>query len=135
AAEQALLDAQARQKAAATDLASTQKELTDAQAANNAAQTALRQAQIALASAQAALENLFSEKAYLDVNLHELVVGQQATNDYPSLENLTDEQQKLVEEISGKSSEELEAAAEEAAKKAEEAKKHAEELRGEKDRK
>ncbi|MGO1678375.1 MAG: hypothetical protein ACTHYF_04870, partial [Ruoffia tabacinasalis] len=130
-AEQALLDAQSRAAAAATAVEETQAALADAQAANTTAQTALRQAQIALASAQAALENLFSEKAYLDVNLHELVVGQQATNDYPSLENLTDEQQNLVEEITGKSSEELEAAAEEAAKKAEEAKKHAEELRGE----
>lgn len=129
AAEQALLDAQALQEAAATNLASTQTELADAQAANTAAKTALSQAQIALASAQSALEDLFSDKVNLDVNLHELVVGQQATNDYPSLENLTDEQQALVEEISGKSSEELEAAAEEAAKKAEEAKKHAEELR------
>ncbi|WP_419775326.1 LPXTG cell wall anchor domain-containing protein [Ignavigranum ruoffiae] len=90
------------------DIITTEAALDDAREAHEAAQTALSAAKLDAAEKKAALSKLYYKKAYYEQNLHELVVGSKANSTDPSLINITKEQKDIVEEISGKTSKELE---------------------------
>ena len=89
-------------------------ELTAADANNDAAKAELTAAQMDVAEKKAALAKLYNEKAYLENNLHELVVGSKANSTDPSRINLNEEQQEIIKEITGKDSKALQDAAEKA---------------------
>lgn len=113
-AKSRLTKATAAVATAQSDLTAARTKLGQADTANKAAKQALTTAQINVANKKAELAKLYNEKAYLENNLHELVVGSKANSTDPSRINLNKEQQEIVKEITGKDSKELKDAAEKA---------------------
>ncbi|WP_028125372.1 LPXTG cell wall anchor domain-containing protein [Eremococcus coleocola] len=89
------------------DVLSTRAELDEATKALDEATKNLTAAKIKVAEEKANLADLYNTKAYLEANLHELVVGSKANSTDPSRLNLNKEQQEIVKDITGKDSKDL----------------------------
>lgn len=89
------------------DVNSTKADLDKATTELDTATKELTAAKIKVAEEKAKLAELYNEKAYLEANLHELVVGSKANSTDPSRLNLNKEQQEIIKDITGKDSKDL----------------------------
>ena len=130
AAKKRVSKAEAAVNKAETAVKDTKAALDAAKAENDQAQKDLAAAQLEVSKTTTHLSGLYSDKAALEQNLHELVVGSQANSTDPSKINVNKEEQEIIKEITGKTSKELEDEANKWKNKHEEDLAHLEELEG-----